>query len=107
MATRTIQKSPDKALTLLERIQIKGGFTPYLLVLPTMLVILAIGVYPMLDSISISVMDNPLIASPQFVALANYVHVITDPVFLGALRTTLIFTVLSVIFEILLGLGVA
>jgi trehalose/maltose transport system permease protein len=107
MATRTIQKSPDKALTLLERIQMQGGFMPYLLVLPTMLVILAIGVYPMLDSISISLMDNPLIASPQFVALANYIQVLTDPVFLGAMRTTLIFTVFSVIFEMVLGLGVA
>lgn len=107
MATQTIEKSPDKTLTLLERIQMKGGFTPYLLVLPTMLVILAIGVYPMLDSISISVVDNPLVASPQFVALANYIHVLTDPVFLGAIRTTLIFTVLSVLFEMVLGLGVA
>lgn len=107
MATRTIQESPDKGLTLLERIQVKGGFMPYLLVLPTMLVILAIGVYPMLDSISISLMDNPLVASPQFVALANYVQVLTDPVFLGAMRTTLIFTVFSVLFEMVLGLGVA
>jgi ABC-type sugar transport system permease subunit len=80
---------------------------PYLLVLPTMILILAIGVYPMLDSFFLSVLDNPLIASPQFVQLANYMRVLNDPVFQEAIRTTLIFTVFSVILELILGLGVA
>ncbi len=107
MATQSIQKHADDGLTLLERIQTRGGFMPYLLVLPTMLVILAIGVYPMLNSLSISVVDNPLIANPQFVGLQNYTRVLADPVFQGAIRTTVIFTILSVILEMLLGLGVA
>jgi trehalose/maltose transport system permease protein len=107
MATQSIQKPSNDGLTLLERIQARGGFMPYFLVLPTMLVILAIGVYPMLNSLSISTVDNPLIASPQFVGLANYTRVLGDPVFQSAVRTTLIFTVFSVILEMLLGLGVA
>jgi ABC-type sugar transport system permease subunit len=93
--------------TLRERIDLIGGFRPYLLVLPTLLVILAIGVYPMLDAFLISVVDNPLVANPQFVQLENYMRVLDDPVFREAMYTTVIFTVCSVALELLLGLGVA
>lgn len=105
MIARTVQKRVSK--TLLEHLEARGGLMPYLLVLPTMILILAIGVYPMLDSFFLSVLDNPLIASPQFVQLANYLQVLRDPVFQDAMSTTLIFTVVSVILELILGLGVA
>ncbi len=44
----------------MERINEQGGFMPYLLVLPTMLVVLVIAVYPILESIRISFLDDPL-----------------------------------------------
>ncbi|HLZ55889.1 MAG TPA: sugar ABC transporter permease [Ktedonosporobacter sp.] len=107
MATRTASTRADRGPTLLERIQAGGGFSPYLLILPTMIVILAIAVYPMLDSLWISLLDNPLLGSPVLVGFANYAHVLGDPIFQSALVTTIIFTLMSVTLEILLGLGLA
>ncbi|QBD81023.1 sugar ABC transporter permease [Ktedonosporobacter rubrisoli] len=98
------QKSP----TLLERISMNGGFLPYLLVLPTIILILVIAVYPILNSIYLSFIENPLtVAGSVFVGFANYVHVLSDRIFLNSISTTLIFSVISVFFETLFGLGIA
>src|ERR1700751_4698055 len=86
----------DHEPTLIERIRMGGGFLPYLLVAPTMVLVLVIAVYPMIDSLIISLQDNPLVPSATFVGLANYAQVLSDPIFRGAVGVTLIFTVLSV-----------
>src|SRR5689334_15281429 len=98
MATQTA-KRPTERLTLGERVRLAGGLMPYWLVLPTILLILVIAVYPMIDSIWISLLDNPLLPSVNFVGLSNYLRVLQDPVFQGATVTTLIFTVISVALE--------
>jgi ABC-type sugar transport system permease subunit len=107
MATQSATTRQDRAPTLLERIQLGGGFMPYLLILPTIILILVLAIYPMLDSLRLSTLDNPLIASPKFIGLANYLLIFNDPVFRSAVMTTIIFTVISVVLEITLGLGVA
>jgi ABC-type sugar transport system permease subunit len=93
--------------SLIERIRMGGGFLPYLLIAPTMVLILVIAVYPMIDSLVISLQDNPLVPSAAFVGLANYAQVLSDPIFRGAIGTTLLFTVISVALESLFGLGIA
>jgi trehalose/maltose transport system permease protein len=93
--------------SLIERIRMSGGFLPYLLVAPTLLLILVIAVYPMIDSLVISLQDNPLAPSVVFVGFVNYVQVLSDPIFRSAIGTTLIFTVISVALESLFGLGIA
>lgn len=80
---------------------------PYVLVLPTILLILVIAVYPMLDSLRISIMDNPFIASPAIVGLANYTRVLGDAEFQVATLNTVIFTVVSVALETFFGLLIA
>ncbi|MBO0778093.1 MAG: sugar ABC transporter permease [Ktedonobacteraceae bacterium] len=107
MATQTTSTRARRVPALWERVQAAGGLAPYFLVLPTMLVILVIAVYPMLDSLRISLLDNPLINSPSFVGLDNFVRVLGDPLFRTAMGTTAIFTLVSVFLEITLGLGVA
>jgi ABC-type sugar transport system permease subunit len=97
----------EKAPLFSKRRRMSGRLLPYFLVLPTAALILVVGIYPMLDSLWISILDNPLIARPNFIGLANYFLVLNDPVFQEALRTTLIFTVISVCLEMLLGFGVA
>ena len=107
MATKAADTRTSNELSLLERIKLSGGFTPYFLVFPTLLVILVIAVYPMLDSVRISLLDNPLINSPAFVGLRNYGSVLGDGEFQGAVRNTLVYSVISVAFETLFGLGIA
>jgi ABC-type sugar transport system permease subunit len=107
MATQTADTRNNESLTLIERIRLNGGFLPYLLIAPTMVLILVIAVYPMIDSLVISLQDNPLVPGTAFVGLANYAQVLGDPIFRGAIGTTLIFTVISVTLESLFGLGIA
>jgi ABC-type sugar transport system permease subunit len=108
MATQAAKaREETESPSWLDRIRLAGGFMPYILVLPTLLLILVIAVYPMIDSLYISLLNNPLLASPSFVGLQNYVTVLTDPAFQTAVGTTLIFTVLSVFFETIFGMLVA
>jgi ABC-type sugar transport system permease subunit len=107
MATKAADTHADTAPSLLERIKINGGFLPYLLVLPTLLVIAIVAVYPMLDSLYISLLDNPQATSPAFVGLSNYAHAFQDSTFRTSISTTLIYGVISVALETLLGLGIA
>jgi multiple sugar transport system permease protein len=55
-----------------------------------------------------SLMDNVITnQNPLFVGLANYAEVLTDSVFTQAVQNTLYFTLMSVIFHLILGLGFA
>ncbi len=104
-SARRTKEAPKPPLW--ERLNSQSGMLPYALVFPTVLLILVIAVYPMIDSLRISLVDNPLVPSPSFVGLENYSTVFSDPIFTTAMGTTLIFTVISVALETLFGLGIA
>jgi ABC-type sugar transport system permease subunit len=107
MAIQTAKTESSPTPSWLERMQMAGGFMPYFLILPTVAVILIVAVYPILDSIYISLLNNPLSFQPEFVGLKNYITIFHDPTFIQAMVTTLIFTVGSVFFETIFGLGIA
>lgn len=107
MATQAATTHPHISPPLRKRFSIGSGIVPYLLVFPTLLLILVIVVYPMLDSFLISIQDNPSLASPTLVGLTNYIRVLSDPLFQSATVTTIIFTVVSVALETIFGLSVA
>jgi multiple sugar transport system permease protein len=80
----------------------------WLLVLPAVVLILALGVFPLLSSLALSfqrwdlqVQDHP------FVGLQNYRDALADPRVWGALQNTGIIVVAAVGLEFLLGLGLA
>jgi ABC-type sugar transport system permease subunit len=108
MATQAAEPRTQKTSPLLERLNAAGGITPYLLVFPSLLLIVVIAVYPILDSIRLSLIDNPLVASGgNFIGLANYIRILGDPLFRTSMGNTVIFTIISVIFETIFGLGIA
>ncbi len=109
MATSALTASKPGALSRLsERLGLQTGFLPYMLVLPTLLLILIIAVYPIIDSIYLSFLDNPLVAGGStFVGLRNYATVLSSGEFRGSVGATLIFSVASVTLELLFGLGIA
>jgi ABC-type sugar transport system permease subunit len=98
---------PGPKTSLLERLDLGSGLTPYFLVLPTVVVILAVAAYPILNSIWLSLLDNPLSPSTSFVGLRNYVQLLGDSQFHNAIGTTVLFTIISVVLETILGLGIA
>jgi ABC-type sugar transport system permease subunit len=110
MAMQTVEPDVQKgrSLSFFERIRSESGFLPYVLVFPTILLILVVAVYPILNSIVLSFQDNPL--SPTgggFAGLANYVAAWNDSAFRSSISTTLVFSIISVAFETLFGLLIA
>lgn len=93
---------------LRERLDVGSGVMPYFLIAPALLLIAAVAIYPIIDAIRLSFIENPLVPTGNnFVGLNNYVQAFRDPVFIGSIGSTLIFSVISVTFETLLGFGIA
>jgi len=99
---------PVRKQTLRERLDLGSGIFPYFLVAPTIIIIALVAAYPIIDSVRLSFLNNPLIPSgSNFVGLRNYIQVIGDPTFQSSVGITLIFSVASVALETIIGLGVA
>jgi ABC-type sugar transport system permease subunit len=107
MATTAVTARAGR-VSLRDRLDRGSGLLPYYLVIPTLLVILLVAVYPIIQSIWLSFLDSPLVPSGStLVGLRNYAHVLGDSIFRDSIGLTLIFSVVSVALEALLGLGVA
>ena len=78
------------------------------LLAPALVVLAAVTAFPALWVIWLSLQRRvPIFDIAEFVGLRNYVFLAADPRFWGAARVTLIFTVVSVGLELVLGLVVA
>ena len=81
---------------------------PLLYVAPATLLLVLLMLYPMIMVVRYSLMDGAIIQKdPAFVGLQNYRTIFTDPVFWQSVAQTLYFTVMSVIFHLLIGLAFA
>src|SRR5437764_3629548 len=98
MATQAVEVS-TKRPSLRERLDLGSGFTPYFLVLPTVIAILAVAAYPILNSIWLSLLDSPLSPSAKFIGLSNFVQLFQSSDFRGSIVTTFSFTIISVALE--------
>jgi ABC-type sugar transport system permease subunit len=109
MATTTQTTTlPTHKPSLRERLDLGDGVFPYFLVAPTIIIIAAVAVYPIIDSVRLSLLDNPLIPTGStLVGLRNYLQVIGDPAFRNSISITIVFSVASVALETLVGFGVA
>lgn len=83
--------------------------TAWIFLLPLLLTLVAVAIWPLARSIFFSFTDAYLDAPSDygFVGIENFVEVAEDPVFWGAVRNTLVFTLVSVALETLLGLAIA
>ena len=110
MATQAVEvevAAKSKRPTLRERLDMGSGLTPYFLVLPTIIVILGVAGYPIVNSFWLSLQDNPLSPSSSFVGLQNYVQVLQSSEFRTAVGVTFGFTIIAVFLETVFGLGIA
>lgn len=76
-------------------------------VLPAVLVVLAVIVFPWLFTLWMSLFDWKIGSKAQFVGLANYGELATNTRFLTAIAHTLVFTALAVIAPLMLGTAAA
>jgi len=78
---------------------------PYLLIAPTIAVLLALSIYPLIYSVKISLQTGSGQAARW--TLANFARLANDKFFLEALVHTFIYAAVALTFEFLLGLGLA
>lgn len=82
--------------------------TPYAYISPTILLMIVLMIIPISMVIGYSLLDNVIMnKNPIWVGLSNYLTVFTDPVFHEAIYNTFFFTVVSVIFHLVIGLAFA
>jgi trehalose/maltose transport system permease protein len=81
----------------------------WLLVLPTVLGVTLVALYPVARTFYLSLTNARLRLNddPEFIGLRHFGRLLSDSDFLNAIQNTLTFTVFSVFFEMLLGLIVA
>jgi len=81
---------------------------PYAYLSPTLLLLAVLSLLPIAMVFSYSLMNNVIMEkNPVFVGLANYVEILSDPVFQQAIYNTFYFTFFSVVFHLILGLSFA
>lgn len=78
---------------------------PYLLIAPTVSVLVALSIYPLIYSVRISLQTGSGEAARW--SLSNFARLASDKFFLEALAHTFIYAVVALTFEFLLGLGLA
>ncbi len=80
---------------------------PYLLLVPSLLLIVLIELYPFLTGLIYSLQNGSLLAPGTFVGLQNYLSTFTDPEFQYSIFFSALFAAFSVVGSYLLGLGLA
>lgn len=77
-------------------------------VAPNVAAVVVFLLFPLAVSLYLSMQSWDLFSAPRFVGVANYRRLFaSDPLFLIALRNTAVFTVLTLVPTVVIGLGVA
>lgn len=83
----------------------------YSMITPTIIVLLVMTAYPLIFTLFYSFTDYNLLRNlrepASFIALQNYTDLLTDPYFQQSIWNTVKFTILAVIFEMLIGFVMA
>jgi multiple sugar transport system permease protein len=74
---------------------------------PSLLVLAAVFIYPLVYSFYLSLTNYDIIMPPKFIGLRNYERILTDPNVWNSVRVSLIFTVATLVFEMVIGFGIA
>lgn len=89
----------------------RGSFTPYSLLLPSLIVLAAIVGWPLIQLVVMSFQEfgraQVFGAPAPFIGLDNYVAVLTDPKFWAVLARSLLFCIVNVALTMVLGTLVA
>jgi ABC-type sugar transport system permease subunit len=100
-----------RKLKLLPRLSLRqqDARTAWLLLIPSLIIILGITLQPILTTIYLSFfkVTSRLSMTGSFVGLGNYWEMLSDPVFWSTIGRTLYFTIVSVGLEMALGLAIA
>jgi ABC-type sugar transport systems, permease components len=88
----------------------KGELLPFLLLLPTLLVVLIVMIIPLGYGAVISLFNYKVgatLSSDIFVGLSNYTKMLQDPVFWKSLLNTVLFSIMAIAGDFLIGTFIA
>ncbi|MBS4206057.1 carbohydrate ABC transporter permease [Lederbergia citrea] len=106
--TKTSKRIPKSISKTDKRRKIIQGITPYLFLLPNIIGFLVFTAIPVIASIAISFFEWPLLASPKFVGLENYIKLFTeDDEFGKVLLNTFYYVVLLLPINLIVSVGFA
>lgn len=87
------------------------NFGKYLFILPAVLFVVATTVYPLLYNVNLGFYDAPiqkfLGGTVEWVGLAQYAEVLTDPAIWGSLGTSLVYTISTIVLMLVIGTSLA
>ncbi|QQO09945.1 carbohydrate ABC transporter permease [Breznakiella homolactica] len=84
---------------------LKRERTPYLLILPSIILLAVIILIPSLQALGMSFTNYTAGREPAFIGITNYVKIFQDPQFLNVLLNNLYFLAGSLVLELLIGMG--
>src|SRR5690349_1697207 len=77
-------------------------------VLPIVIIMGGFILWPFINAILLSMTTRSAVThSDQFVGLANYIRLLQDSDFIGSVKNTINFTVVSVCVKLVVGMGIA
>jgi multiple sugar transport system permease protein len=86
---------------------IEGRYWAYLLIIPSMILVAAVVVYPVINGVLLSFreyrLNRPALGTP-WIGLEHYREMMSDPIIRAALRNTVIWVVVGSISQFVLGL---
>lgn len=108
IATATARAIPRRrigGMTLAER----QAWTGWLFLLPALLVVIGVAMVPLAQTVYYSFTDKRLgaLQATQWIGLENYRFLLRDSLWWSAVRVTVVFTVVTVVAEFVLGLLIA
>lgn len=111
MAAERVQRGPLSAARSRGGLAVRGDDWFFIAALtPAVLLLLLLGIYPMIELVRMG-LSTVRLEHQQFVwqfnLPAHISRLLNDPIFAAALRNTIVFVAVSVVLEVLLGLGLA
>jgi multiple sugar transport system permease protein len=107
MPLKVNHRSQAAALVFAQRRKPPFQPLPYLLLLPSVTLILIIEFYPFINWVSFSCHKGTLLGTGAFVGFGNYLRLFSSPNFYNALWFSFIFAFFNVLISYLLGLALA
>ncbi|WP_136706183.1 sugar ABC transporter permease [Agromyces sp. H66] len=109
MTSSTLGRPARSDLTFRQKVsRFDYAFSPFLYVAPFFILFAAIGVFPIVYTMNVSLYDWHLLKGQgDFVGLENYVSVLSDPFFWNAFGNTVSIFLLSAIPQLVIATGIA
>src|SRR6185295_4804040 len=105
---QTTLKAVEQAKAPARRNQLSGYAFAYFLILPTLILIGVIIVYPIIEALLLSFSNKTFInPNPSFIGLDNYTTILNSSAFKDIVVNSLIWTVSVVVLQFVVGLGTA